>query len=171
MALGVLGLLGGLGGCRRGLSMEGGRGQVLPGGALESEAWVRRLPMERESEFGATVPVESWEVSGENAAEALGRLESRAWCVLTREEEARFVGREIARPNGKGVIVLLRCVQREREPGGQEDTRRVLWSSGTVVVRSSGLRDDYTRLVRAGVVALLPSEPTDVFVEVLTAIW
>ncbi len=152
--------------------MGGGHGHVLAGGALEQEGWWRRVPVERTEEFGEAARVECWEVSAARVSEAVGRLESRAWCGLTREEAARFVGGEVGGAEGERRVVLLRCLKREIESGGEErrDATRVAWSAGAVQVQSAGLRDNYTRVVRGAVVAVLPSEPREVFVEVLTAI-
>ncbi len=155
--------------------MGGGPGRVLAGGALEQESWWRRVPVERAEEFGEAARVECWDVSAARVSEAVGRLESRAWCGLTREEAARFVGGEVGgAEGGEGArrVVLLRCLKREPESGGDDrgDTTRVAWSAGAVQVQSAGLRDNYTRVGRGAVVAVLPSEPREVFVDVLTAI-
>src|SRR5689334_25350544 len=89
----VLGVACALGGCgRERPTMGGGPGRVLGGGALEKEAWWQRVPMERAEEFGEAARVEWWGVRAEKVGEAVGRLEKRPWCVLTRDEAAEFVG-------------------------------------------------------------------------------
>src|SRR5689334_8688004 len=126
----VLGVLVALGGCGRARAqVGGGPGRVLGGGALEKEAWWQRVPIERAEEFGEAARVECWGVSAAKVGEVVGRLESRAWCVLTREEAAEFVGRKVGGPRS---FVLLRCLRRELETvqDEREDTTRVAWSKG-----------------------------------------
>lgn len=103
---------------------------------------------------------------------AIERLASSPWIRLGDEDVRTLLGRELPAEVGPGVCVLLRCVRPEFEPGPELVPDRVLvhWSDGTVSVKTLAHRTADLPLRRTAVVAVLPEEPRDVYVDALTAI-
>jgi hypothetical protein len=92
--------------------------------------------------------------------EAQTALDQVSWKVLTPEEAKDFVGRELPqRPNGK--LVLLRGLYLEPSHGQFS----VYWRDGKVAVRYGCLGHHRVTVTRKALVAYLPGDPNDVFVD------
>lgn len=136
-----------------------------------AEDWARPLPYAQKQPLQANMP--NWLVVESARADALERLTSNPYSVLTRDEARAFTGAGAECDESQGLPVLLRCVQPALGTGDDErsDGVRVLWNSGTILVEYAALRHQYMALRCAAVVAILPVEPNDVYVEALTAIF
>jgi hypothetical protein len=101
------------------------------------------------------------------------RLAERAWVPLTAAETETYSGGKLHAPAADGIAVLLRCVEASPHPDErcEEDKTRVLWDSGRVIVSFASLRAYYTPPLRKALVAIVPSEPLELYVETLVAIY
>jgi hypothetical protein len=161
-----------LAGCDSGRTPMGGRGAHLDAGAPE-ELWVHRQEPAASMDMGFEVlPAKRvFTVDESKQADAQQRLAAQAWALLSPEDARAYTGG--AAIESGCVAVLLRGVEPilGRNDDGLSDTIRVKWKSGTVAVQHMALRNDFMPLRRRAIVALLPAEPHEVFVEALTAIY
>jgi len=161
-------------GCDSGRAPIGGRGAHLDAGAPE-ELWVHRLERSAlmDTQFEVLPPKKVYTVDESHQAGAQRRLAERSWSLLSPEDARAYVtGGAVAVESGS-VAVLLRCVEPilGRDDDGRSDTLQVKWQSGTVAVKHMALRNDFMPLRRRAIVAVLPAEPREVFVEAFTAIY
>jgi hypothetical protein len=145
-------------------------GMIDPVAASAAEAWIHQPPPESRLQSQPRVP--HYAVSEAKQSEALGALSARPYVVLPTEDADRFVGTGVIPKGTSDIPVLLRCVQPAFGPmdAARDDTLQVSWREGTVEVVYLALRNQYMPLRRIAVLALLPSEPQEVYVDALTAI-
>jgi hypothetical protein len=136
-----------------------------------ARSWIRRAA-ERWSALRATTPLSSQSVArvrDDSMERATKMLAATPWKQLSEKEADELAATPLA-TLGNGVPVLLRCVEvvhgdPQKDSEQQKDGFLVYWLDGTVDVVSSGWRFDSYPFRTAAVVAVLPTVPTDVFVE------
>ncbi len=102
---------------------------------------------------------------------AIERLASSEWIRLEDEDVRALLGRWLPADVGPGVFVPLRCVVPTSDGDPiVPDEILVHWNDGTVIVKSLVKRTADRPLRRTAVVAVLPEEPRDIYVDALTAI-
>jgi hypothetical protein len=149
---------------------------VAPGGvtgsaaATEAETWLHRPTADERSKLQRSAP--HFLVVEAKQLEALGELSSTPYAVLSIQDVHRLLGAGVIPEETSDTPVLLRCVQPAFGPmdHATADTLRVFWNDGTVLVEYLALRNQYMALRRFAVIALLPSEPREVYVDALAAI-
>lgn len=145
---------------------------VDPGTPSPPDVWQRRWN-DTQVVLGELPASDFCEVVAALQLEAQTRLAERAWDVLTVAELTRYSGARLRAPAPGRVAVLLRCVQASPHPDEHSDHDRtqVLGNAGYFVVRFTTLRAHYTPPLRKALVAIVSTEPYDVYVETLVAIY
>lgn len=111
-------------------------------------------------------------VSDANQKEAQALLATSPWVELSIDRARELVGDRTAFdacPSGR--IGLLRYVQVIADPGERKSTITVVWDGKSVCVKTLALRMNYAPVEHLALVAVLPAEPADVFVDLMTAIY
>ncbi|MBI4879132.1 MAG: hypothetical protein HY812_05650 [Planctomycetes bacterium] len=104
--------------------------------------------------------------------EAQALLAEKPYVVVTKEQAMRY---GLPAPTGgEGVVVLLRGLEAEKDDdadSGEMDSFQVTWTDGYVEVAHGAYRSRYTRARRRALIAILPREPTDVYIASYIEIW
>lgn len=141
-----------------------------PDPAAVAEKWVRRSDYLVDTRREKPLPRESAApVARESLDRTVELLDPHEWCVLSREDAEKFAGVPITGPEG-GVYVLLRGV--ESLPDDPKDflgpdTFKVYFKDGSVRVETNGARFADRDYSPRPVVARLPTEPKELFVDPL----
>jgi hypothetical protein len=148
-------------------------GEVPASPTAAVDPWChRRSQGEIESTKLSPVPAGKFErVVESRLADAEDALAKRAWKRVTLDEAQELVGRRLSADGGE-VAVLLRGVETKKKSDDSyvADQLDLQWGGGVVVVRSRCWRAWPMPPARhSPVVAILPREPTDVFIEQLVA--
>jgi hypothetical protein len=145
-------------------------GTVDPMASWASETWLHAPPVEVRNQLLGSVP--HYKVVESYRAETLALVSTTPCRRIAPDEARRLAGVEISACQGAGMPVLLRCVEvaRDRSKGTEGDRSRVSWNAGTVLVDYMAQRSRYMPLRRAAVIAVLPSEPREVYVNEHTAV-
>ena len=141
-------------------------------GSPSTDAWTRFLPAEDHAGF-EELPQEEFSLVPEaKQGEALALLAESHSVVLSLEEARQFGTEGLESPRSHATVVLLRALESDDDESGMtdEDKLKVLWRSGTVVVRHMASRTRHVPKTRRAVIALLPSEPEEVFTSAIYAI-
>ncbi|HET6165144.1 MAG TPA: hypothetical protein VFG37_15850 [Planctomycetota bacterium] len=138
--------------------------------AAVAEKWIRRSDYLVDRRREKPLPKESAApVARESLDRAVELLDSREWCVLTREDAERFAGVPIT-GSEEGVYVLLRGV--ELLPDDPKDflcpdSFKVYFKDGSVRVETKGSRFADRDYSPRPAIARLPTEPKELFVDPL----
>lgn len=130
-----------------------------------ASAWLRPAAALGPAGSTSISPRSICSVVDELQAEAQALLEASSWCVLDAETLRRFTGARLD-PGPETVPVLLRAVRSSPDASGLEkdDGWRVLWKDGIAEVTHYADRRAQTSRARHAIVALMPGEPTELYV-------
>jgi hypothetical protein len=145
---------------------------ALAGAPLAVDAWIR-FPIGAASEGSTTLAAELVvPVADARQGEAQDQLAQQAWKLLDHAEAKRLVDARVDLSQRGGVPVLLRSVRSVSDGSGLEkDDRYVVREKrGVVVVSHLSARRTPPRQQRHALIAFLPAEPVEVYVECVSAI-
>ena len=145
---------------------------ALAGAPLAVDAWVR-FPIGAAFDGGATLAADRvLPVADARQAEAQEQLAQHAWRLLDLAAAKNLVGAQVDLAQRSGVPVLLRSVRTVSDGSGLEKDDRyvVREAQGVVVVSHSSTRRTPPRQQRHALIAFLPAEPVEVYVECLSAV-
>jgi hypothetical protein len=145
---------------------------TAPGQSMTTDEWVRFATGIDTSGFEAIPAERVASVLEARQAAAQEKLKTRAWLRLSREEAADYLKDPLPPEPSGAVPVLLRSVRPAPSDAddGRADHYALSWRGGVLLVRHSALCNRRMPQVRHALIALLPAEPRDVYVEELTAI-
>lgn len=138
-----------------------------------AEKWVRRSDYLVDTRREKPLPkVSAAPVARESVDAAIELLTSREWCIVRHADAEKYAGVPIHRSEG-GVDVLLRGVESLRELEDSvfgNDDFKVYYKDGAVRVETRGARFGDRDYRPRPVVAYLPAEPIELFVDPLYTI-
>jgi hypothetical protein len=132
-----------------------------------TDPWLRRAPLALAIHNAPTQPV--FVVLEDEQVDAQRRLEHVAWVRLTDVEAERLIGRDVSSAAGMNAPYLLRCIRPEGN-GLRGETPVVNEAAGNVSVFYGAGRSRRVEGRHLAIVALLSSEPKDVYVTAAVAI-
>lgn len=145
---------------------------ALAGASHSVDAWVR-FPIGAASEGSTTLAAELVvPVADARQAEAQEQLAQHAWKLLDLTAAKRLVGAQVDLTQRSGVPVLLRSVRSAVDGSGLEkdDFYTVREERGVVAVSHFSTRRTPPRQQRHALIAFLPAEPVEVYVDCVSAI-
>lgn len=132
-----------------------------------TDPWLRRAPLSLAIPVASTQPL--FVVLEDEQVGAQRRLEHVAWVRLTDVEAKELVGRDVSTAAGTSAPYLLRCIRPEGN-GPRGETPVVNEAAGIVSVFYGAGRSRMVEGRHLAIVALLSSEPKDVYVDAQVAI-
>ena len=145
---------------------------ALAGAAPAVDAWIR-FPIGAAFDGSATLAADLVvPVADARQAEAQEQLAEQAWKLLDLAAAKHLVGAQVDLTQRSGAPVLLRSVRSMSDGSGLEkDDRYVVREQrGVVVVSHLSARRTPPRQQRHALIAFLPAEPVEVYVECVSAI-
>jgi hypothetical protein len=126
------------------------------------DPWLRQPPVEFVTTADELHP-DAFAVVTAKEAEALARLRNSACVMLDPEEASELAGRPLG--GAGGCLVLLRGLRWDTPHG----SFTISWRPGSVRVNHGCLGSHAIPIVRRAIVARLPDEPTEVYVDLCMA--